>query len=92
MHNVKFVYYISIYMIKIPLYAIDFVGKLHEKFCQINFDLIILFSEVLCQEAIRNIIGNNLFWSTNRDTQEGVLGNLVLIFNNILFKKKHFFS
>lgn len=34
----------------------------------------LLFSEVLCQEALQATIGDNLLWSSSRDTQEGVKG------------------
>jgi len=48
------------------------------------------FSEVLCQEALQTTIGNNLLWSTSRDTQEGIQGEFLFLFfsflNNISFK------
>ncbi len=82
MHNVKFVYYLFIYMIKIPLYAIDFVGK----FSDLDFNPLFIYflSEVLCQEALQCTIGNHLLWSTSRDTQEGSQGKFVSFFLSLI--------
>ena len=39
---------------------------------------LLFFREVLCEDALRSIVGNNLLWSASRDTQEGTLGKLLL--------------
>ncbi len=45
-----------------------------------RFNLVYFCSEVLCQEALQLTIGNNLLWSTSRDTQEGIQGKYFLYF------------
>jgi hypothetical protein len=34
------------------------------------------FREVLCGDALRSTIGDNLLWSADRDIQEGAQGNI----------------
>jgi hypothetical protein len=41
---------------------------------------IYFFSEVLGQDALKSTIGDNLFWSTSHDTQEGVAGKFLFLF------------
>ncbi|UJR15674.1 hypothetical protein I4U23_002608 [Adineta vaga] len=37
--------------------------------------------EIICGEAFRSILHNNLFWSTSRDTQEGIAASRLLMAN-----------
>jgi len=75
MLNKKFDCYLSIYTIKNPSYVIDFVSEFEfNRMINVWFWTMLLFSEVLCQEALQATIGDNLLWSSSRDTQEGVKG------------------
>jgi hypothetical protein len=68
-------------MKRIHHYVIDFAGELNN-FKFVFFSLILFFREVLCEDALRSTIGDNLLWSASRDTQEGAQGNS---FFNYLF-------
>ncbi|CAF0869042.1 unnamed protein product [Adineta ricciae] len=53
------------------IYIHDSNSAMCDRFCR----------EILCGEAFQSILGNNLLWSTSRNTQEGVAAGRLLMAN-----------
>ena len=76
----KFEFFSFIYMMKIRPSVINSAGKSLLEFLngKVRITTTNDFSEILGGEALRTLVANHLFWSTDRLSQEGQAGRRCL--------------